>query len=49
MKPKFLIKALLAFVLTLTVLFGSGVIMEKTSVALVPVAHACGASAGGGC
>lgn len=49
MNVKFLYKTLLALVLTLAVIFGSGVVMEKTGVALVPSAYACGASSGGGC
>lgn len=49
MKLNILFKGLLAFVLTLAVLFGSGVIMEKTGVVLVPTAYACGSSTGGGC
>lgn len=49
MKAKFLCKALFAFVLTLAVVFGYGVVMEKTGVALVPIAHACSSPGGGGC
>lgn len=49
MNTQFLRKTLLAFVLVLSILFGSGVIAEKTGVNLVPIAHACGASSGGGC
>lgn len=49
MKHNVLFKGLLAFVLTLAVLFGSGVIMEKTGVALTPTAYACSAAGGGGC
>jgi hypothetical protein len=49
MNAKFLYKTLLALVLTLAVIFSSGVVMEKTGVALVPSAYACGAGSGGGC
>lgn len=49
MKQQFLCKALLALVLALSVIFGSGMVMEKTGVALVPSAYACGAGTGGGC
>ena len=49
MNAKFLYKTLLAFVLTLAVVFGSGVVMEKTGVGLVPAAYACSSPGGGGC
>lgn len=49
MKHKFLFKALFAFVLTLAVVFGSGVVMEKTGVALATPAYACSSPGGGGC
>lgn len=49
MNTQFLRKILLAFVLVLSVIFGSGVVTEKTGVELIPVVHACGSGSGGGC
>lgn len=49
MKDQFLCKALLALVLALSIIFGSGVITEQTGIALVSTVYACTASSGGGC
>ncbi len=49
MKDQFLCKALLALVLALSVIFGSGIVTEKTGIALVSTVYACSASSGGGC
>lgn len=49
MKAQFLRKALLALVLALSVIFGSGIVTEKTGIAFVPAVYACTASGGGGC
>lgn len=49
MKAQFLCKALLALVLALSVIFGSGIVAEKTGIAFVPTAYACTSSGGGGC
>lgn len=49
MKAQFLRKALLALVLALSVIFGSGIVTEKTGIAFVPVVYACGSGNGGGC
>lgn len=49
MNTQFLRKTLLALVLVLSVIFGSGVVAEKTGVNLVPAAYACSAGGGGGC
>lgn len=49
MNAKFLYKTLLALVLTLAVIFSSGIVTEKTGIVLVSTAYACSASSGGGC
>ena len=49
MNTQFVRKALLAFVLALTLLCGAGVVAEQTGVDLVSAAYACTAGNGGGC
>lgn len=49
MNTQFLRKTLLALVLALSVICGSGVVAEQTGIALVPAAYACSAGTGGGC
>ena len=49
MNTQFLSKTLLAFVLVLSIIFGSGVVAEQTGINLVPTVYACGAGTGGGC
>lgn len=49
MNHQLLLKALLALVLVLSVILGSGVVSKRIGISLVPVAHACTSSTGGGC
>lgn len=49
MNTQFVRKTLLAFVLALSVIFGSGIVTEQTGIVFVPVVYACGSGNGGGC
>lgn len=49
MNTQFVRKALLAFVLALSLLCGAGVVAEQTGVNLVSAAYACSSPTGGGC
>jgi hypothetical protein len=49
MNTQFVRKALLAFMLALSLLCGAGVVAEQTGINLVSAAYACGAGNGGGC